>query len=460
MGTSINKIASIAALTSLIWPTVASPQAATGGLQVDIGVNTSLSVDDNFRLIPNSTGTTIFSDTQLSFGLSSIAPNSSVTLSGSTILRVGDIPGRSLAGLEDQNLRFGYALSSSNSTLRVDARYRRVDREFLDPFQVEREEQTFGSLVGGGGVRTNSFASLNFQTGLNDPIGYSLTLSANDTSVTGVVNPAIFGTRTDIARGSVSFAVSPVTTVSLNGGLTWFKADDAVQTDRVTRDLSVGLAQEVGPSLRFDASLGTTKVETDRIGGTTTTSGTTGSFQVTRDVPDGNYNLSLSRTVNQNGGRTAVQVGRSIDLPRGSLAASVGLTRGGTGTSGTTANILYRQQLKTSTYSVSLNRSISTNNASQDVLDTRVALNYGYEIDAQSRIDMSLDYGITEDAGNGTLPTVQRTNLRASYTRALTSDWNLQGGVLIRRINDDAAAGPAQSNSLFVTLDRNFSFRP
>jgi hypothetical protein len=460
VGTSINKIAAIAALTSLIWPTVASPQGATGGLQVNIGVNSSLKVDDNLKLNPTSNGTTFFSDTKLTFGLSSITPDSSFTLSGSTILRVGDIPGRSLAGLEDQNLQFGYARSSSNSTLKVDARYRHVDREFIDPFQVEREEQTFGSLVGGGGIQTNSFASLNFQTGLNDPIGYSVTLSTNDKSFTGVVNPAIFGTRTDIAKGSVSFAVSPVTKVSLNGGLTWFKADDAVQTDRVTRDLSVGLAQEVGPSLRFDASLGTTTVETDRIGGTTRTSGTTGSIQVTRDVRDGNYNLSLSRTVNQNGGRTTVQIGRSLDLPTGTLSANVGLTRGDTGNNRSTANILYKQQLQTSSYSVSLNRSISTNNASQDVLDTRLALNYGYEIDSQSRIDMTLDYGITEDAGNGTLPTVQRTNLRASYTRALTSDWNLQGGVLIRRINDDAAVGPAQSNSLFVTVDRNFSFRP
>ena len=460
MGTSINKIASIAALTSLIWPTVASPQGTTGGLQVDLGVSTSLKVDDNLRLNPTSSGTTFFSDTLLSFGLSSITPDSSFTLSGSTILRVGDIPGRSLAGLEDQNLRFGYVRSSSNSSLRLDARYRNVDREFLDPFQVEREEQTFGSLVGGGGVQKDRFASLNFQAGLNDPIGYSVTLSTNDKGFTGVVNPSIFDTRTDIAKGAVSFAVSPVTKVSLNGGLTWFKADDAVQTDRVTRDLSVGLAQEVGPSLRFDASLGTTRVETDRIGGTTTTSGTTGSVQVTRDVPDGNYSLSLSRTVNQNGGRTTVQVGRSIDLPRGTLAANVGLTRGDTGNNRSTASVLYTQQLKTSSYSVSLNRSVSTNNASQDVLDTRLALNYGYDIDSQSRIDLALDYGVTEDAGTGTVPTVQRTNLRASYTRALTADWNLQGGVLIRRVDDAAAVGAAQSNSLFVTLDRNFSFRP
>jgi hypothetical protein len=460
VGTSINKIASIAALTSLIWPTGVSSQGAAGGFQVDIGVNSSLKVDDNFKLNPNSTGTTFFSDTQLTFGISSVTPNSSATLSGSTILRVGDIPGRSLAGFEDQNLRFGYILSSSNSKLTLDARYRNVDREFIDPFQVEREEQIFGSLVGGGGVQKNRFASLNFQTGLNDPIGYSVTLSTNDKSFSGVVNPAIFDTRTDIAKGSVSFAVSPVSRVSLNGGLTWFKADDAVQTDRVTRDLSVGLTQDVSPSLRFDATLGTTTVETDRIGGTTKTSGTTGSFQVTRDVPDGSYNLSLSRSVNQNGGRTTLQVGRSLDLPRGSLSANVGLTRGDTGSDRTTANIVYQQQLKASKYSVSLNRSISTNSASQDVLDTRLALNYGYDIDNQSRIDVTLDYGITEDAGNGTLPTVQRTNLRASYTRALTSDWNLQGGVLIRNINDDAAVGPAHSNSVFVTVDRNFSFRP
>ncbi len=460
MGTSINKIASIAALTSLIWPTVASPQGTTGGLQLDFGVSSSLKLDDNFKLNPTSAGTTLFSDTLLSFGLSSITPNSSAILKASTILRVGDIPGRSLAGFEDQNLRFNYALASSNSKLSFDTRYRHVDREFIDPFQVEREEQIYGSLVGGGGVQTTRFAQLNFQTGLNDPIGYSVTLSTNDKSFTGVVNPSIFDTRTDVAKASVSFALSQVTKVALNGGLTWFTADDAVQTDRVTRDLSVGLTQEVNPSLRFDVTLGTTRIETDTIGGTTRRSGATGSFQVTRDVVNGNYNLSLSRSVNQNGGRTTVQVGRSLDFPTGTLSANLGVTRGDTGKDRTTANVTYKQQLKSSNYSVSLNRSISTNNASQDVLDTRLAFAYGYDIDSQSRIDVALDYGVTEDASTGTVPTVQRTNLRASYTRALTADWNLQGGILIRHVDDAAAVGAAQSNSIFVTVDRNFSFRP
>ena len=90
MGTSRNKIAAIAAL-STIWPTIALPQQAvtppqpgvvqpqqgaataqqaqasprqaaagmTGGLQVDIGINSKLSVDDNFELTPTSNGTTV-----------------------------------------------------------------------------------------------------------------------------------------------------------------------------------------------------------------------------------------------------------------------------------------------------------------------------------------------------------------------------------------------------------------
>ncbi|MDH5531203.1 MAG: hypothetical protein OEY05_14305, partial [Paracoccaceae bacterium] len=60
MGTSINKIAAIAAFTTLL-PTVALPQAGAGlqgGYVIDLDVSTSLTFDDNFSLVPNSPGTT------------------------------------------------------------------------------------------------------------------------------------------------------------------------------------------------------------------------------------------------------------------------------------------------------------------------------------------------------------------------------------------------------------------
>jgi hypothetical protein len=462
VGTSISKIALIAALTGTIWPYAASSQGVTGagGLQVDLGVKSSLKADDNFKLSTGGGGTSVFSDTALTFGISSLSQTQTLALTGGATLRFGSIPGRSLAGLEDPNVRLNYTLVSANSRLAFDARYRHVEREFLDPFQVEREEQAFGTLVGGGGTITTRSATLNLQTGLNDPIGYSLNLSKNDKVYANVVNPSLFDTRSEGYTGSVIFRPSGITQVTLNAGQTFFNADDNVKTDRVTTDLSVALQEDVNPSLRVNAQIGYTDVRTDRLGFVTNKSGATGSISATQQVTNGDYSGSLAVTRNQNGGRTTLTLGRNLQLPNGTLGASVGVTKGDTGTTGTIARLSYTQQLKTSNYGISLDRTVTTNSQDQDVLDTRIAVNYGYEIDNLSRLDVTFDFGRSEDGGVGSVPTIQRANLKASYTRALTSDWNLQGGFLLRHIDDSSASNSAQSNSIFLTIDRNFSFRP
>ncbi len=471
MGTSINKIAAIAATTSLIWPTVASPQAgggttaapvaqASGGAQIDIGVSTSLKYDNNFRLSPGNPGAATFSDTALRFGVTSDTGVQRFSLTGSGTLRFGNIPNRSLAGFEDPNFALSYLYSVPDSRISVNARYRKVDREFLDPFQVEREEQNFGTLVGGGGKRESKSISLGFTTGINDPISYSVNASHSDINYLNVINPNLSNSRDNSISGSVGFRLSPVTSLSLNLGRAWYDSDNATRTHRVTDDLSVGFTGSVNPALTVSAQLGFTQVETDKLGVITNNSGLTGNFNIRQQVPTGDYSAQFSLTRNQNGARSNFTVGRSIQFPTATLNANVGLTQSDSGKIGTIANISWSRQLKSSNYGLTVSRSSTTNTNDQDILNTRVAANYGYDIDNNSRIIVSLDYGLSEDGGAGSAPTIKRANFRAAYSRALTQDWNLQGGFLLRYIDDSSATGSAQSNSVFLTLDRTFSFRP
>ena len=108
---------------------------------------------------------------------------------------------------------------------------------------------------------------------------------------------------------------------------------------------------------------------------------------------------------------------------------------------------------------MSVNRSASTNNLNQDILDTRIAVGYGRDINNVSRIDLTLNWGRSEDAGSSGAPTIDLTNLNAAYTRALTSDWNMTGGLTLRQRTETGKAD-ANSTALFLTLGRNFSFRP
>lgn len=466
MGTSKTTTAIIAALTSMI-PTFASSQGGagvsggTGGLQVDLGLTSKLSVDDNFQLNPTSTGTSTIWDNTLTFGILSVGQTQSLSLTGSGVLRFADIPGRTISGFEDPNLRLSYSLDAANSRLTFDARFRKADREFLDPFKVEQEEQQFGPLVGDGGTQTDKSARLNFTTGINDPIGFAVRLSRVEKDYAGVVNPQLFDTETDSAGATVTFRPSQLTQISVNADQTWYTAQDALNTDRDTTDVNVSLRTDVTQTLILNAQLGYVDIDTTQGGVQSTSSGATGLIGLSQTFVNGSANVTLDTTRNQNGRRTTLTFGRQYQLPRGSLSASFGLTEGPNANGlDWVARVNYVLALKSSNVDISLQRAATTNANSAEVIDTRLTATYGYTIDNNSSLSLGLNYGRTEDGGAGTTPTVDRATLTASYNRALTKDWRLSGGVQMRYIDDRAATGPAKSNSLFLTLDRTFSFRP
>lgn len=495
MGTSTRTIAAIAAL-STFWPGTALPQGSVGtsvtgytppgtvagtaaaaqpggaaaaapparaGVQVDIGVTSKLTVDDNFQLQPNSAGTSTIWDNTLTLGIMSVTGVQDLSLNGSGVLRYGDIPGRTLSGFEDPNLRLRYRLDGVNSQLTLTGRYRHVDREFLDPFQIEAEETNSGAFYSGGGTMTVRNAALNYIVGINDPLTFTLGLTHDEKDYDAAAlaaNPRLFGNETDSLNATVALKVSPLTSLRFNAGYAHYTADDAPQTDRTTTDYSVGIVQDINPVLVLDARIGVTEVETDTITGTTQRDGLTGAATLTQTLANGTVFVGVDSTVNQNGSRESFRFGRSLQLPLGNFTGSIGATHAPSGNTYAIAAIAYDRQLKSSNVAVSLNRSVNTNNSNEDVLDTRLTVAYGYEINNNSRLAFTLNWGKSESAGIGNAPTIERTSLRAAYSHDLTQDWALTGGVLLRHRSDSSIPGDAQSNSVFLSLDRVFSFRP
>lgn len=466
MGKSRNKIAVIAAITTLI-PTFAASQqggagasgANPGGLQLDFGISTGLILDDNFKLNVNGGGTSAIADTKLSFGLSSIGPVDNLSINGSGVVRFAHIPGRTSNGFESPDLRLIYARSGINSRFNFDARYRNADREFLDPFKVEKEEQQSGNLIGGGGSLQTRGIGVGYQTGLQAPLGFSINARHDERNYSGTSDPRLFDTKTDNVKSSVSFQVSQVTKVSVNAGWTHYTAEDPQQTDRTTKDLSLGLLQDINPVLVLNAQLGMSQIDTDFLAPQPSKhrSGGTSSVTLTQTLANGTVWGSLGSTLTTNGPRQTLRFGRDFQMPNSTFAASAGVTKGQSGSTDLVGSLSYIRTLQSSDFSVQLDRAASTNTASEDVLNTRLSVGYGYAIDNNSRVDLNLDWGQVKNFSANS--NIERTGLKATYTRSLTADWNLAGGVQLRNY-DEAGVGSARSDQLFVTLDRKFSFRP
>lgn len=463
MGTKTSKIAVIAAITTL-WPTLASPQqggaGTSGGLQVDIGLSSTIKADSNFQLKPGGgTGSTEIWDTNLSYGISSTTNAYDFQLLGTGVLRFADIPGRTIRGFEDPTVKLRFVADSANSRLTLDGRYRSVDREFLNPFKVEQEEQQLGTLVGSGGTLTDTSLGLKYETGLNAPLGFVLDLNHRDKSYQNLSTTSLFDTVTDSVTGTVSLRLSPVAVGRLSAGQTNYRADDLAQTDRTTTDLSMGIAYDMSASLHLDAQVGHTEVETQTGLTTNTKSGLNGAVTLTQDLTNGTVFGSISSVLNQNGKRVSLTFGRDLQLPTGNLRATVGLTDADVGRSAVIGTLAYSKQLSNGTLDLSVRRSASTNNLNQEILDTRVGAALGFPVNATSQLKLSFDYGRSEDAGSTGVPTIQTSNLTAAYSHDLTSDWSLTGGMTLRTRTETGLAD-AQSTALFVTIDRTFSYRP
>jgi hypothetical protein len=522
VGLSKQKIATIAALTSTIWPSIASSQAGgagglqqfggtqgyqppagyqsygnyqpyatagrpltyqqagvaqaygltrpaqantqsnsgQGGLQVDFGFSTSLRIDDNFQLNPKSLGTSYVWDNTGTFAINKATQTQTLLLTGSGVLRFADYPGRTVSGFEDPTLRFLYSTDSKNSSLTVDARYRNADREYLDPFQVEQEEQNSGSFYGNGGNVTYINGGILYQTGLYSPFGATFGLRHDEKLYKNVTNPQLFNNQTDTGTIGARFDVSPVTQLNADATVTWYTAEDTGRTDRNTVAVTAGVLQDINPVLLLNAQLGYTTIATTKSGVKTNQDGLTADIGLTQTLDNGavNGNFNLNQTVN--GTRTTLQFGRTFQTPTGNFAGTLGLTHLQSGSTEWIGSVAYSRQLKSSNFIATLSRNVSTNSADDDVLDTRVGFTYGYVINSVSQIDVNFNWGLSENGGAGTVPTVYRTNITAAYTRALTQDWNLTGGITYRYLDDSSNSGPANSNAIFVSLGRNFSFRP
>ncbi|WP_413873714.1 hypothetical protein [Albidovulum sp.] len=462
-GTTATGTAAAAGATAAAGTAAQPAVPAKAGLQIDIGVSSTLKVDDNFQLQPTSPGTSTILDNGLTFGLSSVTGVQDLSLTGSGVLRYGDIPGRSLSGFEDPTVRLRYRLDGVNSQFTLTGRYRHVDREFLDPFQIEQEETNAGAFYAGGGTMTVRNAGLSFVTGINDPVTFTLGLAHDekDYDATALAaNARLFGNKTDSANATVALKLSPVTSLRFNADFAHYTAEDTPQTDRTTTDYSIGVVQDINPVLVLDAQIGFTEVETDTTTGTQHRDGVSGAATLTQTLANGTAFVGVDSTVNQNGTRESFRFGRSLQLPLGTFSASLGGTHSPSGNTYAIATLAYDRQLRSSNIAVSLNRAVSTNNVNEDVLDTRLTVAYGYEINNNSRLDFSANWGRSESAGIGNAPTIERTSLRAAYSYDLTQDWALTGGVLLRHRSDSSAPGDAQSNSVFLTLGRTFSYRP
>lgn len=432
----------------------ATKDAEIGGTTLTFGVKSKLSVSDNYALAVIKPGTSTILDTTLSFGYLAETAIDRFAFNAEGVVRASDVP--DVGGdfrFDDQKAGLSYTREGANSRFSASADYARVNLDFLDPFALATQSNT--DLINSTGIRASRTAKIKFETGINSPLGFGVDASHEALDYSGTTDPGLFDSTTDNIALTSRLRLSPVAEARVKLSQEKYSAADLVNTDRTTRGLSFGVTYELSPTTTLDASVGSSKITT---AGGGITKGAFGTVSLTRAMANGSAALVLDRSFGIEGGRTTLTAKRDLTLPNGTLAFSLGATKGELGSTAIVGSVAYGQTLPTGELTASLDRSVGSSSSGNDILTTNAALGYSHALSAISNLNFNLDYAAVENVGSGTASNTKRSSLRAEYTHELTPDWDLSAGYEHQRLVTQGT-GTASSNTIFMTLGRVFSIR-
>lgn len=420
--------------------------------------SSSLNVSDNYDLDPDPAGTTTFLDNRLGISYASETATQSLYLGASGVYRLADLPETgSDAGFDDPRLDLDYAREGADARLFARANYNRADIAFFDPLRlIDEDEEILDEDLrrSSDGYREILNASLGFQTGLSSPLGFGLTASTIRRDYTDA-DPSFEDSTTDRLTGNITLQPSEITAYTISASHSRYTADDEEGTDRITRSLSLGVQHEMARGLTLSGSLGYQRIEDEEtnFGTTEDIDSVIATFGAVQEMPNGTLGFFASQSASVSGIRRSVSVERALSLPGGELSASIGVSKGEDDKATLIGNLAYAHDLANGRLVMNLSRTAGTNSREEDQETTRASITWTHALTPVSGLTLGAEYAdVTGDTDN------TRGRLRASYSHDLTADWALEGGYQYSAA--ERSSGHADSNRVYLTISRDFQFRP
>lgn len=460
----ILRFAAVGALALPILPAIAPAIAIaeeSGGLRMRFGLEQRLEYTNNLALELPPEGATAISSTRLSFGLSSETRTERLALDLGAALKLANGPDSPETGLGDPRLDLSYAREAANARFSFGANYRKSEVDFLRPLEDFTDDAGVIVLpediddLTGTGDRTNYAVNTAIELGTAAPLGLALSAGLSGLSYTDVSNPNLVDIRRARAAATVKLRFSETSQGRIGLDYARYEAEDAEETLRETTALEAGLAHDLSARAVLDTMLGYSIIDTEEFGITTRAEGLIGRIGLDYAMPNGSLTSEITAKTNQDGTRLGLSFGRSLDLPAGALAFTIGVTRPEGGETAVIGSLFWLHETPDGQITARVDRKVSTTNEDAEKLTTLVALGYDREITALSGLTVDFIYAVTD--GTGTDPAVDRGSLTASYRHALTADWSMNFGLALR-MREEAGAERAESQSVFVSLRRDFDF--
>lgn len=434
---------------ALIGIATATGAQDAGGLTATVSVGQEFRYSDNlnFSTVPISG---VQSLTTLGLAISSITSRSELSFGLSGAFENGR---DARSGFTDPQANFAYRTGTRNTALSLNGTYREADVNdfYTDPNFID------AGLTQGAGTRSNTYLRGDWETGLSARFGVGANLTYLARDFTNTVDPLLFDT-TQLTLGlSARFEVNPGVTLTLGYEDTDYEADDLIQTRRDGQKLSLGGVFAVRPDLTMRASISNEDNTSRSLTGTSRFDGIGYSLGATRELRNGTLTADLDSTITSGGRQTTALVGRDMELRTGALNYSFGVLRVQGAATQPIANVNYIHELPRGQFNVGLSQSGSIDGFNRNIVNTTLTAGFTQSINASSDWNAGLSLfdtnvlGVDEDS--------MRIDFDLSYNREVTRDWDMVVGYRHSKSKSDLNAD-RDSNTLFVRLQRDFTFRP
>jgi hypothetical protein len=417
-------------------------------------VSSSLSHDDNPDLDPAGSEALTTLDNRFGLHLNTATRVQSLAFSLEGLARIGSDDALTL---RDPSAELAYQLEGANSRLSFTGLYRESPVDVFEPVIGPDGSVSPTDVLASTGRITTRTAGFSFETGLQAPLGFDLSGNYSARAYSDTTDPDVFDSTTSSLQAAAHLRLAAGDTLSLTARSTASDYENATETERRGTEFSLGYDRDLRPGLSLQASLGQSDNTTRMLGVVTDQSnGLTGSLGLEQALPNGTASVTLSSARDSQGARQTLSFGRSMALPLGTLAATAGISARSGEAAALVGSLTYAHNLPADSFTVSLSREVTLNADDADVANTALELSYSHKINDVSDFGLSLDFLATSSAGSGTVEEATRQTLSATYSHDLTADWRLTAGYELRSL-DRSSTAAASSNSVFLTVSRNFT---
>lgn len=432
-----------------------------GGVQVVFGVEQGIELGSNIGLEIPDEGNSISAPTRLTFGVSSETRVQRLSFEAGGTYRFENLDGENDSELDATNMALEYTRDGANASLGIFADYSveqidtlRTFDDFVGDGGVVELPPDFTDLTGDG-LRTSYGADVTLILGNEDaPLGFQFDLGTSGTTYDDTTDSDLTNEERAYVTASARAQLSPVLTSTLGAGYTYVDEDDATETKRDIWNIDAGVSYLISPRTTIDAGLGYVWNRTEETTGVTNFDGPTGLLGVSYDMPNGVLGAILDSRRAEDGTRIqSFRVLRDMDLPAGPLSASIGLARGGSEDPAVVGSLNWVKALPSGSFTVRLDRSMVVDSDDDLRVTTLGGVDYRYDINAISSLIFDLSYAVSE--ASDALDRVDEGSLTATYSRALTAEWDFNAAVGYR-IRDESGTGQANSFLVSATIGRSF----